>query len=266
MPFKIGFVILAFLVVLVIYLVILYFSYSLHIPISENNDLKNWSAVVIEIGIAVFISGMVLLYDRKHKHHLEEQQEEISKMVVQTKTQQDEMAKLISKITDLEQQQEKKYTEKEEIENRFYKVNLLAHLISGLSCIRQALSRQLVFKNKHIDEQGLLQNINGLRDDFGYWSDRITTLNSNTYVPPDIRNAVGMFTHQAIKSIDPSDMPLRYKFLEMTVFNYVDFIIDSDYVKNDTDSTIQKFRSDIIKEKQAILDFRKNYLDKDDVG
>lgn len=233
----------------------------IRIPYWINDDFENWAAVVIEIAIAVFVSGVVLLYDRKHKKYLEEQQGKISKMVEQTKNQQDEMAKLISKITDLEQQQEKKYAEKEEIENRFYKVNLLANLISGLSCIRQALSRQLVFKNKHIDEQGLLQNIKNLKEDFGYWSDRITTLNSNTYVPPDIRNAVGIFTHQAIKSIDTSDMPLRYEFLEMTVFNYVDFITDSDYVKNDTDSTIQKFRSDIIKEKQAILDFRKDFQD-----
>lgn len=219
------------------------------------NDPPNLSTLLVEILIGITLA--LLLYGMGSI-----QQNKIKGLLTQLQEQQNQVSKIISDVKNLEENQKEKYAEKEEIENRFYKIDLLANLISELFVIRQSLWEQLFLKNKHTDEKEFYKRINDLKDNFGYWSDRITTLNSNTYVPPDIRNAVRMFTHQAIKSIDSADMPLRYDFLEKTVFTYVDFIIDSEYVKNDMDNSIQKFREDIMKSKQDIFDFRKDYQER----
>lgn len=64
--FKVRFAVLVFCtsvaIIAVLILIQNIFSISHRTP---DNDFTNWAAVVIEIGVAAFISGVILLYDRK---------------------------------------------------------------------------------------------------------------------------------------------------------------------------------------------------------
>lgn len=71
-----------------------------------NTDFENWAAIVIEVGIAIFVSGMVLLYDRKQKRESKKQQDKMSALLEDTKKQQDQTTELIKKIEEMELKQQ----------------------------------------------------------------------------------------------------------------------------------------------------------------
>lgn len=80
-PFWLGFIILMIATAFLIIGSILIMSNIFKIKYWSLDDFENWAAVIIEIGIGVFISGMILLYDRKHKRRSDEQQDKFAKIV-----------------------------------------------------------------------------------------------------------------------------------------------------------------------------------------
>jgi len=118
-------------------------SSTFNIQYRTENDFMNWAAVVIEIGVAAFISGVVLLYDRKHKRESRIQQEKMSKLLQETKNQQDEITKLLKRIEDIEiNQQEFIENEKQFKEsNRGVSINRLRSDLSNLHTMINALSQ-----------------------------------------------------------------------------------------------------------------------------
>ena len=78
-----AFLILSSCTGVIIFATVVIISSALTVDIFANNDLMNWSAIIIEIGVAVFISGMVLLYDKKYKRESKDQQEKISKLIAE---------------------------------------------------------------------------------------------------------------------------------------------------------------------------------------
>ncbi len=71
---KSGFILLLICTGILIFGVIHIVSSILHTSWTAN-DFPNWAAVVIEIAVAVFISGMIFLYDREHNKKIEERQQ-----------------------------------------------------------------------------------------------------------------------------------------------------------------------------------------------
>lgn len=248
---------------------ILILNQTLQIPLNDDLDMANWTSTVIEIGIGIMIAVVILVYELSKQEQFSKEQNQIKELINSTKNMTLENKQLMDKVTksiDLQKsilmKQDKQDLEKYEQENKFYKVELLANLISMLLCIKQALHQQLRYQSGHINEKEFGESMKNIYADYGYWSDRITNINSNTYAPPEIRNSVRMMIHQAVKSINYSSFALKYDFLEKVIFSYVDFIIDSEYVKTDNDSMIQKFRTNIIEDKQTILNLRKEYQEK----
>lgn len=103
--FSFGFIILVFCTATIIIATIILISSIFHIQYRTENDFLNWTAIVIEIGVAAFISGIVLLYDRKHKRRANDQQERMSALLNETKNQQDKIADLVTKIEKIETRQ-----------------------------------------------------------------------------------------------------------------------------------------------------------------
>ncbi|MEK6947291.1 MAG: hypothetical protein AABX32_06815 [Nanoarchaeota archaeon] len=70
--FKTGFIILLICTGIIIYGALFVLSKIFEIPYWSQDDFENWAAVVIEIGVAIFITGMIFLYDREHNKKIEE--------------------------------------------------------------------------------------------------------------------------------------------------------------------------------------------------
>jgi hypothetical protein len=142
----------------------------------------------------------------------------------------------IKEIVDKEHLDKKIKTEQE---NRIYKISLLHDLSGIIMAIYQTVH---YFKTRgEQDIENLQKVIKSNSETFQYWADRITSINSNTYVPADIRSTVSMFLHQGIKPISWPDSALDYNFLQTTVLNDLDRILDSDYMKNDQDPSVKHY-------------------------
>lgn len=122
--FKKGFLILIGLIGLLIFVLLNYISSNPHVVsywILDDNeptkgDLANWAAIIIEIGIGIFIAGMIFIYENNQKNKDKEQTNRIEELIKKTKTQQDEIAKLITKIENIEVEQQKIITEQNRIQ------------------------------------------------------------------------------------------------------------------------------------------------------
>lgn len=79
---KSGFILLLICTSILVSGIIYVISSILHTPWPAN-DFPNWAAVVIEIAVAVFITGMIFLYDREHNKKSEERQEKKRKYGLQ---------------------------------------------------------------------------------------------------------------------------------------------------------------------------------------
>jgi len=215
------------------------------IPSTEGWDVANWAAMVVEVGIGITVAIIILSYELS-KHD-------------ENKELQGEIANIISDVKKIEEKQDKKESEKSDVENRFYKLDLLPNIESLLMAIHFTLVAKKNFDKGLLEEKDFEKTIKGQYDEFGYWADRITNINSNTCVPPDIRNIVRMMLHQSIKPITFSGIAFVDDFLERTVFYYVDKIVDSDYIKNDSDANVKQYRLHILQNKQSIVDLRNEF-------
>jgi len=71
---KSGFFLLLICTVILVYGIIYVVSSILQTPWPAN-DFPNWAAVIIEIAVAAFISGMIFLYDKVHNKKFDDGQE-----------------------------------------------------------------------------------------------------------------------------------------------------------------------------------------------
>lgn len=149
------------------------------------------------------------------------------------------------------------FTNKERIksiqENHHYKISLLHDLEGILTEISRAIHIAIRREKGHDssnDNKILQENL----ESFTYWSSRITNINLNIYAPPEIRDAVSMILHQGVKPITFNGSSIYKDFVQNTVLNILHRIIDSPYMRNDKDSSVQHFlnmvtstRDDIVK-------------------
>ncbi len=260
LSYKMSFVIGSGLLSIPITLYLVSFAYT--IPIKWGFDLTNWASLTVELAIGVTIAIVILVYELSKNKKFHDQQLEIEKVVSGINKEQVNISNIIRDVKQIEIKQDKRESGKSNTENKFYKLDLLANLSSLLLPIFQVLTHRQSFEQGLESDEEFKKNVKSLYDEFGYWADRITNINSNTYVPPEIRNTVRMLLHQAIKPITYSESAFVEDFLEKTVFYYVDKIIDSDYIKNDQDESVKNFRAHVVQSRQSIFESREEYKNK----
>ena len=97
------------------------------------------------------------------------------------------------------------------------------------------------------------------KKDFQYWADRITSINSNTYVPADIRSTVSMLLHQGIKPIITPSLALQGDYLEKTFTNILNKILNSDYMVEKGESYIKERLESLKKSRDLIFKLRDEF-------
>ncbi len=260
LSYKMFFVIGSGLLSIPITLYLVSFAYT--IPIKGGFDLTNWASLTVELAIGVTIAVVILVYELSKNKKFHDQQLEIEKVVSDINKEQVNISNIIRDVKQIEIKQDKRESGKSDTENKFYKLDLLPNLSSLLLPIFQVLMHRQSFEQGLESDEEFKKNVKSMYDEFGYWADRITNINSNTYVPPEIRNTVRMLLHQAIKPITYSESAFVEDFLEKTVFYYVDKIIDSDYIKNDQDESVKDFRAHVVQSRQSIFESREEYKNK----
>ncbi len=146
----------------------------------------------------------------------------------------------LTKINSIVEEEHNEKERKSQEENHIYKVSLLHDLDSMLMSVCNSIS---TYGNKEagtISETESKESQRQFIDDYIYWSNRISTINSNTYVPAEIRSSVSMLLHQGIKPITSPGSVLKYDFLKKTLFDILDRIIESEYMTEDEDKEIQR--------------------------
>jgi protoheme ferro-lyase len=137
-------------------------------------------------------------------------------------------------------------------ENHHYKISLLHDLEGILTEILRAIQISIRKENgkefQPNDNLTLQENLNS----FTYWASRITSINSNTYVPPYIRDAVSMLLHQGVKPITFNGSASSKKFVQTTVLHILERIIDSSYMGDDKDPSVQHFLKMVISTRDNI--------------
>lgn len=107
LPFRYVFIFLMGATGISIIIAIFAISNTFKIPYWITNDFENWAAIVVEVGIAIFISSVILIYDGFHRREDDKRQKEMTSLLEQTKTQQDKVADLLTKIEMIETKQQK---------------------------------------------------------------------------------------------------------------------------------------------------------------
>lgn len=103
-----------------------------------ESDFTNWAAVVIEIGVAGFISGVVLLFDKKYKKQMKEQQAEISKLVTEIQNMEKAQLDLDKKLLKMIEQQSSFTKNRKNF--AYHKIILeLTNTLEGIKKVRQAI-------------------------------------------------------------------------------------------------------------------------------
>lgn len=187
-------------------------------------------AAFLGMGVTLLIANIQFKKDEETTDHL--------KFVIK-KTEENISDSLhgINKIVEDERQKTQK---KSQEENYIYKVSLLHDLDSMLMTVYNSLATFGNEKAGTISENDSEESQAQFNDDYIYWSNRISTINSNTYVPAEIRSSVSMLLHQGIKPISTPESILKYGFLDKTLFHILDRIIESDYMTKDKDVEIQR--------------------------
>jgi len=149
------------------------------------------------------------------------------------------------------------FTNKEHIkevsENHFYKINLLHDLVGILYEILGSIRISIRIQNQHTQDNKDYESLKIKFEGFKYWADRISQINSNIYVPPEIRDAISMFLHQGVKPITFNEFANDKDFVETTVFLHLDRVIESQYMTADKDLSIMKFLGKVQNTKNSIL-------------
>ena len=90
-------------------------------------------------------------------------------------------------------------------------------------------------------------------EEFSYWAKLIDRVNTNTYIPPFIRDKINMLLHQGIKPVsNPSMASTSINFLKNTTLDLLDGFIDSSFVKDDKDKAVQSFLK-VVKDSRNLL-------------
>jgi len=243
-------------------LILILISFTQKIQIIVYPDVPNWTSMTVGIIIGVTVALLIFTYELSRNSKFKAQQTKIEKIVADVNQEQTKISNLVKDVKQIEIKQDKRESGKSDTENRFYKLDLLPNLSSLLDSIFQVLIHRKTLELGLENEEKFKEIVKAQYDEFGYWADRITNINSNTYVPPEIRNTVRMLLHQSIKPITYSDSAFIGDFLEKTVFYYVDKIIDSEYIKNDHDESVKTFRSHVVQSRQSIFDTREEFKNK----
>ncbi|MCV0411265.1 hypothetical protein [Nitrosopumilus sp.] len=132
------FVILVVATSMLIVGVILVISGIYQIDYKTENDFMNWAAVVIEVGIAGFISGVVLLFDKKYKKQMKSQQGEISELVIEIQNMEKSQLDLDKKLLETIEQQSLFTNNRKNFAYRKIILELF-NVLNGIKQIRQAI-------------------------------------------------------------------------------------------------------------------------------
>lgn len=127
-------------------------------------------------------------------------------------------------------------------ENSHYKISLLHDLEGMLGEIFKAVHISIRRENGDISDNDHI-TLQDSVESFTYWASRISNINSNVYVPPEIRDIVSMFLHQGIKPITFNGTAAMKQFTQTTVFDLIDRITESPYMMHDKDRNVQHFRN-----------------------
>jgi hypothetical protein len=148
-------------------------------------------------------------------------------------------------------------------ENAVYKVSLLHDLSSLTHAIIQPLLSQKI-KRKKDPEEIITPKLNEQKlfeahiEEFKYWASRIQAINSNTYVPPLVRDTVSMLLHQGIKPIVYPDFSLSKDFVNDTFLRFLDKIIFSEYISLDKDPSVRNFLNNVKTARKLLLKLFEN--------
>jgi len=137
-------------------------------------------------------------------------------------------------------------------ENQVYKVSLLHDLDGIVMSIYQTLSYAKE-KKARILKPSLRKIIEYHSEEYKYWAERISSINTNTYVPAKIRSKVSMLLHQGIKPIYSPEIALKYDFLEKTFINLLNDILNSDYMVKDSDPSVKHYLKGVISARDLLL-------------
>lgn len=135
-------------------------------------------------------------------------------------------------------------------ENKFYKKSLLFYLSGIVMAVFQTLSAQ---RNVESGAQESNKSIPAQTKEFEYWANLLKDINSNTYAPAYIREQVIMLLHQGIKPIYSPQLALQYDFLEKTFLNYLNNILDSDYISKDEDPEVKSRLTNVVNARKLLL-------------
>lgn len=93
-------------------------------------------------------------------------------------------------------------------------------------------------------------------DDFQYWTHLIEQINTNTFAPAIMREHVALLLHQGIKPITSPQFASdeRYRYLDRVFLAPLSRIIDSNYFRNDRDTTIQHYLKNVDQSRKLLLD------------
>lgn len=138
-------------------------------------------------------------------------------------------------------------------ENYFYKVKLLGEIQSMLHDVNHVLPKIIREQNSEKLDGTKITNLqkSGM-ESFKHDKHRIELINSNTFVPADIRADVQMLLENVIKPIEfPSAIP---DVVESTLLSRLDKVIDSEYFTKNQDDHVQKMLKDVQEWRQKIMD------------
>jgi len=249
-----------FSAVLAIPMALIIFSLGLGLDIVKNGDVLNWASMTVEVGIGITVAILILVYELRKNDKFKAQQTKIEKIVEDVNAEQSKISTLVKDVKKIELKQDKRESEKVDTENRFYKLNLLPNIQSLMSPIQQSMSSKWSLEeDEEKDHAKYNQNIKLHLEEYGYWADRIININSNTYVPPEIRDSVRLLVHQAIKPISFNYHVFEDDFLEKTVFNYVLKILESNYIKNDLELDVKNTCANIMQQINGMKTIRDQF-------
>lgn len=206
------------------------------IDYSSSQDRFNAQARPVLFGAFLGMGATLLVANVQ----LKKEEETVKHLKSVITTTEKNISRSLTDITGIIENEHNEKLEKSQEENHIYKVSLLHDLDSMLMSVYSSIA---TFGNKEagtISEGESIESQHQFMEDYIYWSNRISTINSNTYVPAEIRSSVSMLLHQGIKPITSPASVLKYDFLKKTLFNILDRIIESKYMTEDKDKEIQR--------------------------
>lgn len=214
----------------------------------KDRFLRDMSPVLFGAFIGVAITMLVASVQLK----LQDNDKKFLKNSIDgTETRINETLSHVKEIVDKEHLDKKIKTEEE---NRIYKISLLHDLSGIIMAIYQTLNdEQAKTDENKVIKPDMKKIIEFHAEEYRYWSERISVINTNTYVPAEIRDTVSILLHEGIKPIYSPSFALKYDFLEKVFLNHLDKILGSDYVLKDNDASVQHYLKSIQTSRDLLL-------------